>query len=92
MDPGDRQPDERRLSTGHGPVSQTQPWVVALGPAALWSIVSTIAAGGGATSGGIEFGVFGLFYSSWFLWAIAGGAATPSYQVRTSGAALASPA
>ena len=30
--------------------------------------------------------VFGLFYGSWLLWAIAACAATRSYQLRTSGA------
>ena len=31
--------------------------------------------------------VFGLFYGSWLLWAIAAGAATRAYQVRTADAA-----
>jgi hypothetical protein len=66
--------------------------VAMIGPAAFWSIVTTLANGSDTTSGGIEFWVFGLFYCSWFLWAIAGAAATRSYQVRTSGAAMASPA
>jgi hypothetical protein len=66
--------------------------VAMIGPAAFWSIVTALASGEDTTSGGIEFWVFGLFYCSWFLWAIAGAAATRSYQVRTSGAAMTSPA
>jgi len=58
--------------------------VAMIGPAAFWSFVSAIASGTNATSGGIEFWVFGLFYCSWFLWAIAAAAATRSYQLRTS--------
>jgi hypothetical protein len=58
--------------------------VAMIGPAALWSFVSTLATGGDTGSEGIETWVFGLFYGSWFLWAIAGGAATRSYQLRTA--------
>jgi hypothetical protein len=57
--------------------------VATIGPAASWSVISTLARGGDVGSDGIEPWVFGLFYGSWLLWAIAGGAATRSYQVRT---------
>jgi hypothetical protein len=54
-----------------------------IGPIACWSLVS------GLIDGDADFGamygwVFGLFYGSWFLWAIAAAAATRSYQVRTA--------
>jgi hypothetical protein len=58
--------------------------VAMIGPAAFWSFVSALATGSHAASGGIEFWIFGLFYCSWFLWAIAGGAATRSYQLRSA--------
>jgi DHA1 family inner membrane transport protein len=58
--------------------------VAMIGPAALWSLVSTLATGGTTGPEGIATWVFGLFYGSWFLWAIAGGAATRSYQLRTA--------
>ncbi|MBI3748611.1 MAG: hypothetical protein HY262_07180 [Chloroflexi bacterium] len=57
--------------------------VAMIGPAAFWSFVSAVATGSDLESGGIEFWVFGLFYGSWFLFAIAAGAATRSYQVRS---------
>lgn len=59
-----------------------------IGPAAIWSFVSTLASGGDLETGDIELWVFGLFYGSWFLWAIAGGAATRAYQLRTGPGAL----
>jgi hypothetical protein len=57
--------------------------VAMIGPVACWSLVS------GLIDGDADFGamygwVFGLFYGSWLLWAIAAGAATRSYQLRTS--------
>jgi hypothetical protein len=58
--------------------------VAMIGPAAFWALVSTLAREGDAGSDGIETWVFGLFYGSWFLWAILAGAATRSYQLRTS--------
>lgn len=58
--------------------------VAMIGPAAFWSFVSTLANGGDTGTGEIELWVFGLFYCSWFLWAIAGGAATRSYQLRSA--------
>jgi hypothetical protein len=59
--------------------------VAMIGPAALWSFVSELASAGAPDTGDIEVWVFGLFYGSWFLWAIAAGAATRSYQLRTAG-------
>ncbi len=41
---------------------------------------------GDVDSGGMATWVFGLVYGSWFLWAIAAGAATRSYQLRTAAA------
>ena len=57
--------------------------VAMIGPAAAWSFLSTVVSGGDTGSGDIAFWVFGLFYGSWFLWAIAGAAATRSYQLRS---------
>ena len=62
-----------------------------IGPAAFWSFVSALASGGDTGSGEIELWVFGLFYGSWFLWAIAGGAATRSYQLRSAAPRMSSP-
>jgi hypothetical protein len=66
--------------------------VAMIGPAAFWSFVSALAAGSDTASGEIEFWVFGLFYCSWFLWAIAGGAATRAYQLRGAAVPMPSPA
>jgi hypothetical protein len=55
-----------------------------IGPVASWVFFSTLAAGGPMKTRGIALWVFGLFYGSWLLWAIAAGAATRSYQVRTA--------
>jgi hypothetical protein len=67
--------------------------VAMIGPAALWSVVRALVEGAAIGADGIAAWVFGLFYGSWFLWAIAAAAATRSYQLRTaaplSGAALA---
>ncbi len=57
--------------------------VAMIGPAACWSLIT------GVVSGDADFGdmagwVFGLVYGSWFLWALAAGAATRSYQVRSA--------
>jgi hypothetical protein len=60
--------------------------VAMIGPAAFWALVTALASGSDPGSGGIAGWVFGLFYTSWFLWAIAGGAATRSYQLRTTSA------
>lgn len=63
-----------------------------VGPAGTWAFVSMLANGGGADNGGIEIWVFGLFYASWFLWAIAAAAATRSYQLRSAALQMSSPA
>ena len=46
---------------------------------------------GDVDSGGMATWVFGLVYGSWFLWAIAAGAATRSYQVRSAASLTSSP-
>ncbi len=56
--------------------------VAMIGPAAWWGFVAAFSSGIDMDNGGISAWVFGLFYGSWFLWAIAGGAATRSYQLR----------
>ena len=66
--------------------------VAMIGPAAIWAFVSALASGGDTGSGDIAVWVFGLFYGSWFLWAIAGGAATRSYQLRRATPRMSSPA
>jgi hypothetical protein len=43
------------------------------------------------TRGGIAVWVFGLFYGSWLLWAMAAGAATRSYQLRSAALRMSSP-
>ena len=58
--------------------------VAMIGPAAFWSFVNALATRSLPGPGEIEFWVFGLFYCSWFLFAIAAGAATRSYQLRSS--------
>jgi hypothetical protein len=58
--------------------------VAMIGPAAFWAFISALASGGDIGSGDIEGWVFGLFYTSWFLWAVAGGAATRAYQLRSA--------
>lgn len=60
--------------------------VAMIGPAAVWTIVNTFMGNAPSTDGpkGIETWVFFLFYVSWFLWAIAAGAATRSYQIRSA--------
>ena len=66
--------------------------VAMIGPAAFWAFVSALASGGDTGTGDIEIWVFGLFYTSWFLWAIAGGAATRAYQLRSAAPQMPSPA
>ena len=51
-----------------------------IGPIACWSMVSGLI-GGDADFGGMAGRVYGLVYGSWFLWAVAAGAATRSYQL-----------
>lgn len=56
-----------------------------IGPAACWALVTAWIAGGHRDGPkGIAFWVFGLFYGSWLLWAIAAAAATRSYQLRSA--------
>jgi hypothetical protein len=57
--------------------------VVMIGPAAFWSFVGAVISGSDMATGEIDLWVFGLFYGSWFLWAIVGGAATRAYQLRS---------
>ena len=58
--------------------------VAMIGPAACWMLVTGWAAGRDSGLRGIAAWVPGLFYGSWFLWAIAAGAATRSYQLRSA--------
>ena len=58
--------------------------VAMIGPAACWALITTSASGGDTGFEGIEIWVPALFYASWLLWAIAAGAATRSYQVRSA--------
>jgi hypothetical protein len=58
--------------------------VVMIGPAAFWGFVSALATGGEVATDGIDPWIFGLFYGSWFLWAVAAGAATRAYQLRSA--------
>lgn len=57
--------------------------VASIGPAAFWSMITMLITGDGPEKGDIFPWVFCLFYTSWFLWAIAAFAATRSYQLRT---------
>lgn len=59
--------------------------VAMIGPSAFWAFLLALAGGGQMETGEIDLWVFGLFYGSWFLWAVAGGAATRGYQVRSAG-------
>jgi hypothetical protein len=58
--------------------------VAMIGPAALWSVVRALAGEIDWSDEGIQAWVFALFYGSWFLFAIAAGAATLSFQRRTA--------
>jgi hypothetical protein len=58
--------------------------VAMIGPAAFWTVVTRLIADGDLGSEGIAGWVFCLIYGSWFLWAIAAGAATRSYQLRSA--------
>jgi hypothetical protein len=58
--------------------------VAMIGPAAFWLIISSLVKGGVQGPTGMATWVPCLFYTSWFLFAIAAGAATRSYQLRTS--------
>lgn len=61
--------------------------VAVIGPVACLSFVAALIAGDPLETGGMATWVFGLVYGSWFCWAIAGAAATRSYQVRSRGCA-----
>jgi hypothetical protein len=58
--------------------------VASIGPIALWSMITMLASGEGQSKEEIAAWVFCLFYTSWFLWAIAAFAATRSYQLRST--------
>jgi len=58
--------------------------VAMIGPAACWALVTAVSSGGDTGFEGIEIWVPALFYGSWLLWAIAAGAATRSYQLRSA--------
>jgi hypothetical protein len=62
--------------------------VVVIGPAAFWSFIGAVITGSDMATGEIDLWVFGLFYGSWFLWAIVGGAATRAYQLRSAPAGM----
>lgn len=57
--------------------------VAMIGPAAFWSMITMLVKGSGTGFPGMAAWVPCLFYSSWFLWAIAAGAATRTFQLRT---------
>jgi len=57
--------------------------VAMIGPAAFWLMITKLVEGGDLGLKGMATWVPCLFYSSWFLWAIAAGAATRSYQLRS---------
>jgi hypothetical protein len=57
--------------------------VAMIGPAACWSVVTQLVMGGDRGITGMATWVPCLFYGSWFFWAIAAGAATRSYQLRS---------
>jgi len=59
--------------------------VAMIGPAACWSLVSQLIEGNAKGPEGMALWVPCLFYGSWLLWAIAAGAATRSYQLRSAG-------
>jgi hypothetical protein len=58
--------------------------VATIGPAACWSLISGLIGGDPPDFGGMAGWVFALVYGSWFLWAIAAGAATRTYQLRSA--------
>jgi hypothetical protein len=57
--------------------------VATIGPVACWSLLSGLI-DGDADFGAMAGWVFALFYGSWALWALAAGAATRSYQLRSA--------
>lgn len=58
-----------------------------IGPAAFWMIITSLAKDGVKGPDGMAIWVPFLFYTSWFLFAIAIGAATFSYQLRSESTA-----
>lgn len=58
--------------------------VAMIGPSACWSLVTKLVEGSDLGLNGMATWVPCLFYGSWLLWGIAAGAATFSYQVRSS--------
>jgi len=60
--------------------------VAMIGPAAFWMIITSIVKGGVKGPTDMAAWVPLLFYTSWFLFAIAIGAATLSYQLRSASA------
>jgi hypothetical protein len=58
--------------------------VAMIGPAVCWSVVTQLKAGSLSGPEGMKIWVPCLFYGSWLLWAIAAGAATRSYQLRSA--------
>jgi hypothetical protein len=65
--------------------------VAMIGPAACWALVTGLAGGHDPGSKGIAIWVFGLLYGSWLLWAVAAGAPTRSYQLRSAALQVCSP-
>jgi hypothetical protein len=65
--------------------------VATIGPAACWSLVTELVVGGDPNIEGIATWVPSLFYGSWLLWAIAAGAATRSYQLRSATLRMSTP-
>jgi hypothetical protein len=57
--------------------------VAMIGPIAVWTIISGILSHNLEGPPGMAMWVPCLFYTSWFLWAIAAAAATRSYQLRS---------
>jgi hypothetical protein len=55
--------------------------VAMIGPMACWTLISQLMMGTISVPDGMKIWVPCLFYCSWFLWAIAAGAATRSYQL-----------
>jgi hypothetical protein len=58
--------------------------VAMIGPAAFWMIISSLIKGGVKGPDGMAAWIPLLFYGSWFLFAIAIGAATRSFQLRSA--------
>ncbi|MCL5257406.1 MAG: hypothetical protein M1319_06375 [Chloroflexi bacterium] len=66
--------------------------VAMIGPAACWSLISPLLNGQTLAMDGMAIWVPCLFYGSWLLWALAGAAATRSYQLRSAALRMPSPA